>query len=624
MRLKIAAAFAACLAVLGPAHAEQAKPTHGIAAGGVVMHGIAMHGAPRYAPGFDHFDYVNPAAPKGGEVRLAGLNTFDNLNPFIVKGIEAAGSNLPFESLMVPAADEPFSMYGLIAESLEVPADRSWVIYTLRPEARWQDGKPITADDVLFSLETLKAKGEPHYRFYYAAVASAEKLGERRVKFTFKPGDNRELPLILGEMPILPKHYWQGRDFGATTLEPPLGSGPYRVASLEAGRYIVYERVKDYWGANLAVRKGQYNFDRIRYDYYRDSTVALEAMKAGEYDFREENEAKKWATGYEDWGALKSGLAKKERLDNQVPTGMQAFAYNIRRPLFQDPRVRQALAYAFDFEWTNKNLFYGQYERTESYFSNSDLASTGLPGPAELKVLEPLRDKVPPEVFTATYKAPATDGSGNIRPNLRIAMKMLEEAGWRVVDGKLTKDGQPFHFEILLAQPAFERIVLPFVRNLARLGIDAEVRTVDASQYENRARSFDFDMVVMTWAQSLSPGNEQALFWSSEAADQPGSRNLVGIKNPAVDSLVEDVIAAPDRETLVADTRALDRVLLWNHYVIPQWHLGYNRLAYWNKFGRPALTPMRGYQLFAWWVDAAKEEAVRSRTAAAQPGGQTR
>ncbi|CAA7611923.1 putative oligopeptide transporter subunit; periplasmic-binding component of ABC superfamily transporter [Candidatus Terasakiella magnetica] len=591
MRTIIFALFA-CFALAGPAHAEAVKP----------VHGIAMHGETKYPAGFKSFDWVNPDAPKGGELRLAGLNTFDNLNPFIVKGVEAAGAALPFESLLVQAADEPFSAYGLLAESLETPPDRSWVIFTLRPQARWHDGKPVTADDVIFSLETLKAKGEPHFRFYYAGVDKAEKLGERRIKFSFKPGDNRELPLILGEMPVLPKHYWQGRDFAATTLEPPLGSGPYKVAGFEVGRHIAYERVKDYWGADLPVRKGQFNFDRIRYDYYRDTTVAVEALKAGEYDFRDENEAKKWATAYEDWAALKDGRARKERLENNVPAGMQAFAYNIRRPLFQDPKVRRALAYAFDFEWSNKTLFYGQYTRTQSYFANSDLAATGLPGSPELKLLEPLRGKLPPEVFTTIYTAPATEGDGNIRPNLRKAMALLEEAGWRVTDGKLAKDGTPFRFEILLAQPAFERVVLPFTRSLARLGIEAEVRSVDTSQYQNRMRTFDFDMIVMSWGQSQSPGNEQSMFWSSEAADQQGSRNMVGIKNPAVDALIDKVISAPDRDSLVAATRALDRVLLWNHYVIPQWHLGYNRLAYWAKFGRPAITPMRGYQINAWWA----------------------
>ncbi|MGE5477859.1 MAG: extracellular solute-binding protein [Bacteroidales bacterium] len=587
--------FAACLLLLAalPAAAEP-------------RHAIAMHGEPKYPAGFDHFDYVNPTAPKGGELRMADQGAFDNLNPFIVKGQTPDGVGLPFETLMVQAADEPFSMYGLIAESIDTPPDRSWATYVIRKEARWHDGKPITPEDVIFSLDILRTKGAPNYRFYYAGVDKVEKVGPRAVKFTFKPGDNRELPLIVGEMPILPKHYWQGKTFENTTLEPPLGSGPYRVGKFEPGRFITYERVKDYWGKDLPVQKGLNNFDRVRYDVYRDATVALEALKAGEFDFRDENEAKKWATAYDDWAALKDGRAKKVRIDNQLPAGMQAYAYNLRRPLFADARVRQALAYALDFEWTNANLFYGQYKRSESYFANSELAATGLPGPLELTVLEPLRDQVPPEVFTTPYHAPRTDPATGIRPNLRVAMKLLEDAGWQVVDGKLTKDGQPFRFEILLYSAAFERVTLPFVRNLARLGIEARVRTVDTTQYTNRVRSFDFDLIVYSWGESPSPGNEQAMYWTSDSADQPGSRNVVGIKNPAVDKLVELVISAPDREQLVARTRALDRVLLWNHYVIPQWYMGASRLAYWDKFGMPAKVPMRGYQLFSWWSKSAE------------------
>lgn len=571
-----------------------------------VSHGIAMHGKPKYPAGFPHFAYVNPDAPKGGELRLADLGTFDSLHPYIVKGQTPDRADMPFETLMVASADEPFSAYGLLAESIETPPDRSWVTFQLRREARWHDGKPVTPEDVIFSLETLRNKGAPNYRFYYAGIAKAEKVGERGVKFTFKPGDNRELPLIAGELPILPKHYWQGRDFSQTTLEPPLGSGPYKIAGFEPGRFIIYERVKDYWGERLPVRRGYNNFDRIRVDFYRDSTVALEALKAGEYDFRHENEAKKWATGYVGWPALADGRAKLEKLDNDMPAGMQAYGYNIRRPLFEDVRVRQALALAFDFEWTNRNLFYGQYIRTESYWANSELAATGRPSPAELKVLEPLRAGVPAEVFTSEFHSPVASGEDGIRPNLRKAMALLEQAGWHVVDGMLQKDGQPFRFEILLNAPAFERVTLPFARNLARLGITANVRTVDPTQYVNRVRAFDFDMIVSSWGQSTSPGNEQSMYWTSEAADQQGSRNFIGIKNPAVDKLVEMVIASPDRDSLVTRTRALDRVLLWNHYVIPQWHLGFDRLAYWDKLARPVVTPMRGYQLMAWWAKASQ------------------
>ncbi|EPY02906.1 extracellular solute-binding protein [Magnetospirillum fulvum] len=557
---------------------------------------------------FSQFDYVNPNAPKGGEIRLAETGGWDTLNPFTVKGEAAGGSDLPFETLMIESADEPFSEYGLLAESIEFPADRSWVAFTLRPKARWHDGKPITADDVVFSFDILKTKGHPRYRFYYAAVDKVEKVGERKVRFTFKPGDNRELPLILGQLPVLPKHYWKGRDFAATTLEPPLGSGPYKAGPFETGRTVTWVRVKDYWGADLPVRRGQYNFDRIRYDSYRDTTVALEAFKAGEYDWRLEMEAKKWATGYQDWSGLKDGRGLKEAFPNQRPAGMQAYVYNLRRPLFQDAKVREALAYAFDFEWTNKTLFYGQYKRTTSFFANSDMAATGLPGPKELEVLEPLRDKVPPQVFTSVYKPPETEGDGNIRANLRAAMRLLEEAGWTVQNGKLVKDGRPFVFEILLVQPVWERIALPFARNLERLGIEANVRVVDTAQYKNRVDQYDYDMVVQVWGQSQSPGNEQASFWGSAAADAVGGQNLAGIKNPAIDALVAALIAAPDRETLVARARALDRVLLWNHYVIPQWHLGVDRVAWWDKFGRPAITPASGVRPMAWWAkDAAKK-----------------
>jgi len=572
------------------------------------VHGLAMHGAPKYSAGFSHFDYVDPNAPKGGEIRLAETGGWDSLNPFIVKGEAPGGADLPFETLMVESADEPFSEYGLLAETIEMPADRSWVAFTLRPQARWHDGKPITADDVVFSFNILKTKGHPRFRFYYAAVDKVEKVAERKVRFSFKPGDNRELPLILGQLPVLPKHYWKGRDFAATTLEPPLGSGPYKAGPFETGRSVTWVRVKDYWGADLPVRRGQYNFDRVRYDSYRDTTVALEAFKAGEYDWRLESEAKKWATGYQDWSALKDGRGFKVDFPNQRPAGLQGYVYNLRRPLFQDPKVREALALAFDFEWTNKTLFYGQYKRTGSFFANSEMAATGLPGPKELEVLEPLRDKLPPQVFTQTYKPPETEGDGNIRANLRAAMRLLEEAGWTVQNGKLVKDGHPFVFEILLVQPVWERIALPFARNLERLGIEATVRVVDTAQYKNRVDQYDYDMVVQVWGQSSSPGNEQASFWGSAAADAVGGQNLAGIKNPAVDALVAALIAAPDRETLVARCRALDRVLLWNHYVIPQWYLGVDRVAWWDKFGRPDIVPASGIRPLAWWSkDATKK-----------------
>nr|CAM76129.1 Bacterial extracellular solute-binding protein, family 5 [Magnetospirillum gryphiswaldense MSR-1] len=451
--------FAICVMLLaGPALFTSARAQP--------QHGLAMHGTLKYPSDFTNFDYVNPNAPKGGELRLADQGPFDSLNPFITKGQTPDGAALPFDTLMDSAADEPFSEYGLIAETVETPPDRSWVIFTLRPQARWHDGQPITADDVIFSLETLRTKGAPHYRFYYAGVDKMEKLGARRVKFSFKPGDNRELPLILGQLPILPKHYWQGKTFDETTLVPPLGSGPYRVGKFEPGRFITYERVADYWAKDMPTQRGRYNFDRIRYDVYRDATVALEALKAGEYDLRLENESKKWATGYSDWDAVKTGKAVLREFRHAMPSGMQGYAFNLRRPLFSDVRVREALAQAFDFEWANRNLFYGQYARTNSYFDNSELAAKGLPVADELALLEPLRAQVPPQVFSQEYQSPPTDPNLGIRPNLRRAVALLEQAGWQVVDGKLVDaGGQPFRFEILLNSPAFERITLPFARN---------------------------------------------------------------------------------------------------------------------------------------------------------------
>jgi microcin C transport system substrate-binding protein len=579
---------------------------------GVVSHAIAMHGEPKYGPDFRHFDYVNPNAPKGGELRLAAEGTFDSFHPFIPRGTAAAGSTMMFESLLVSSADEPFTEYGLLAESIEVPKDRSWVIFTLRPEARWHDGRPITVDDVLFSLETLKKQGHPFYRFYYQAITKAEQVGERRVRFTFAGDDNRELPLIAGQLPILPKHYWEKRDFSRTTLEPPLGSGPYRVSAFETGRFVVLERVRDYWGRDLPVKRGMDNFDRIRFDYFRDATVIREAVKAGTIDLRMENQAKAWALDY-DTPAVRQGTLRMKAFENERPTGMQGFVMNTRRAVFQDARVRQALAYAFDFEWSNRNLFFGQYERTESFFSNSELAAEGLPSPEELKLLERWRGKIPDEVFTREYAPPRTDGSGWPRENLREAFRLLDEAGWKVNEEMQLVNaatGVPFTFEILIVSPAFERIALPYVRNLRRLGIDARVRLVDSSQYVNRVRAFDFDMMVVVWGQSNSPGNEQRDYWGSTAAKTQGSRNYSGIASEAVDALIDAIVASPDRESLVHRTRALDRVLLWSHLVVPNWYSGVDRYIFWDKFGYPEIIPAQGTSTDYWWFDPQKAAAL--------------
>jgi len=583
---------------------------------GDARHAVALYDEPKYPAGFEHLDYANPDAPKGGDVRLSQIGTFDSLNPFIVKGSTAAGIMGLFDTLTYHSDDEAFTEYGLIAESIEIPPDRAWVAFTLRPEARFHDGSPITVGDVIWTFETLKERGHPFYRSYYANVVRAEQAGERRVKFSFDTRNNRELPLIVGQMPVLSKRYWSEHGFEETTLDPPLGSGPYRVESVEPGRSITYRRVRDYWGADLAVNRGRDNFDTIRYDYYRDATVALEAFKAGEYDFRLENVAKSWANGY-DSPALSEGLIRMEKIPHQIPTGMQAFWFNTRRAIFQDRRVRWALAHAFDFEWTNRHLFHGAYTRTRSYFSNSELASRGTPSPEELKILAPYRKRLPDEVFTRAYAPPSSDGSGNIRPNLRAAMRLLREAGWVIRDGRLVHEpsGEPMRFELLLVSPSFERVALPFQRNLERLGVDMQVRTVDSAQYENRVESFDFDMIVFTRGQSLSPGNEQREYWTSAAAETPGSGNIAGIRDPVVDELVELVIGASDRRSLVHRTRALDRVLLWGHYIIPHWHIQAFRVAYWGKFARPETSPKYALGFDTWWIDPARAARLERRKA---------
>ena len=592
-----------CLFLSLPSHADDPP-----------RHGMSMFGKLKYPANFNHFEYVNPDAPKGGLVRMEARGTFDTLNSFTIKGSPAAALGLIYDTLMASARDEAFAEYGLLVKNVVVADDLSSVTFDLREEARWHDGKPITADDVAFSLELLKAKGAPFYRFYYANVDKAEALTPHKVKFTFTGRKNRELPLIIGQLPVLPKHYWQGKNFESTTLEAPLGSGPYRIGKVDPGRSITYQRVADYWGKDLAVNKGRYNFDKLRYEYYRDPTVALEAFKAKAFDFRQENTAKVWATAY-TFPALKKGHVIKETLANGSPTGMQSFAFNTRKAKFQDPRVRQALALTFDFEWANKNLFFGQYTRTQSYFSNSELASSGLPSTLELTLLEPMKGQVPDEVFTKTYLAPKTDGSGKSRKQLRRAKRLLTDAGWVIKDGQLThgKTGEVMKIEFLLLSQAFQRIVAPMQQSMKRLGITATIRLVDTSQYVNRLRGFDFDIISTGWGQSLSPGNEQRDFWGTEAADRTGSRNYIGIKDPAIDKLIDHIIFAGSRAELVAASRALDRVLLWNHFVIPNWHINSYRIAYWNKFARPAIKPKYGLGFTdTWWVDSAKEKALQA------------
>ena len=567
-------------------------------------HAVALHGDIKYGPDFTHFEYVDPDAPKGGEIRMASIGSYDSFNSFISEGITPSGLGIIYDSLTTQSRDEPFTEYGLLAETIEVPADNSWVQYTLRSEARWHDGTPITADDVVFSFEIQTTQGAPGIRSYYVAE-SVEKIDERTVRFNFSDETNNELPLIMGQLTIIPQHYWEGRDFSATTLEAPLGSGPYRIGTFDAGRSISYERVEDYWGRDLPVNAGRHNFDTISYEYFRDPTVTLEAFKAGEYDFRTENIAQEWATAYEI-PARDQGHLIQELVTDESGEGMQAFWFNTRLDKFSDPRVREALGYAFDFEWSNANLFYGQYTRTASFFSNSELSSSGLPQGIELEILEEFRGRIPDEVFSEPFTLPRTDGSGNIRDSLRAATDLLAEAGWEIRGGKLTNvdSGEVMVIEFMLRSPSFERVVAPFVQNLERLGVEASIRLIDNSQWVNRVLASDFDIFILTRRQSLSPGNEQRNYWSSEAADISGAGNFAGIKNPVVDELIDRVVSAPDRETLVAATHALDRVLLHGYYVIPQWHLAGDRIVYWNKFGRPEINPRFGLDVIGtWWVD---------------------
>jgi microcin C transport system substrate-binding protein len=587
-------------------------------------HGLSLFGDLKYPADFKHFDYVNPKAPKAGAARLIAFGTFDNFNMVVagVRGSLSAGIEMTSDTLTTSALDEVSTEYGLLAESVRHPPDFSWVVYRLRPQARWHDGKPVTPEDVIFSFESFK-KHHPQLSAYYRHVVKAEKTGEREVTFTFDSPGNRELPQIVGQLNIIPKHWWEGtdksgkkREVGATTLEPPLGNGAYRIKEFVAGRTVVYERVADYWGKDINVNIGRDNFSEVRYEYFRDSTVAIEAFKADHVDWRSENTAKNWATAY-DFPAVREKRVLLEEFPIRNFGIMQAFVFNTRRDKFKDARVRRAFNFAFDFEEMNKQIFFGQYRRIASYFEGTELASSGLPEGRELEFLETVRDKVPPEVFTTAYKNPVAGNPEAVRANLREGIRLLREAGYEVRNQKLVnaKTGELFMVEFLVDDPNSERFVLFYKPSLDRLGITIRVRSVDDAQYENRVRQRDFDIITASWGESLSPGNEQRGYWGSQSADQSGSRNFVGIKNPAIDALIDLVIFAKNRADLVAATKALDRVLLWNHYVVPQWTYGKARAARWDRFGRPDPLPKYGVSAFptVWWWDAEKAARAGSK-----------
>jgi len=598
----------ACCTVLAMGFAQAQEPEW--------HHATALTGTPKYGPDVKHFDYVNPDAPKGGLVRLSTMGGFDTFNPVLPKGNLAPGIGLIYDSLMEPSLDELniSAGYGVIAEALRYPDDFSWVEYRINPKARWHDGVPVTADDVVWSFEKAMELN-PRHKSYYQNVVSAKALPGNIVRFEFDSANNRELPHIVGQLTVMPKHWWEGtnakgekRDIGSGLQEAPLGSGPYRVKDFEFNRQVTYERVDDYWGKDLPIRVGTRNFDQIRYDSYRDSVVALEAFKGDQYDWRTENVAKNWATQY-DFPAVKEGKVILQTFPDKASGRMQAFVPNLRREKFQDERVRRALNLVFDFESTNRTAFYDQYKRISSFFAGTELAHSGLPEGKELEILESVRDLVPPEVFTEPYENPVNGDPQKLRSNMREALKLLSEAGYELKGRKLvnTKTGEPFTIEFIDQDPNSERYVVPYARNLQRIGIQMNLRILDTPQYINRVRSWDFDMTTLGWENSMSPGNEQREYWGSEAADQQSSQNFAGIKDPGIDALIDKVIFAREREELVAATRALDRVLMAHNFVIPQWYLDFDRTARWDRFGHPENIPeyTNGFPAI-WWYDEAK------------------
>ncbi|EPC04479.1 hypothetical protein L861_03915 [Litchfieldella anticariensis FP35 = DSM 16096] len=585
-----------------PAFAQDDVPT---------VHGLALYDEPALPPDFSHFPYVNPDAPKGGSmVRSAVGSSFDSTNPFIIRGTPAIGIGEIYDTLVESNPDEPFSVYGLLAEGIRLDPERHWIEFDLRPDARFHDGEPVTAEDVVFSFELLMEKGSPFYGAYYADVDQVTALDEHTVRFEFSNNLSRELPLIVGQLPILPKHYWSEHDFTSPTLARHPGSGPYRIAEVDPGRRIVYERVPDYWGQNLPVKRGRHNIDRLIYDYYRDRDVAMEAFKAGVMDLRIDARAATWATGY-DFPAYQEGYVKRLTIPDGQPAAMQAYAINLRKEKFQDIRVREALNLAFDFPWLNANIFYDSYKRTRSFFQNSEMAAEGLPNEAELKLLEPFRDQLPERVFTEPLPI---DHPKNLRDRLKLAYDLLLDAGYEVRDGVLvnSENGRTLTVEVLLYDTGLERVVQPMLRNLSRLGIRGSIRIVDVNQYLNRLRSFDFDLVTAQFPQSNNPGNEQREFWTSAYAEQPQARNIMGLSNPVVDALVDKLIRADSREELNTRAHALDRVLRFGFYVIPHYHSGETRIAMWDKFDYPDF-PEYGIDLSSWWVDPEREDEILRR-----------
>jgi len=586
------------------------------------QHAFTVLGTPALPADFKAFPYVNPNAPKGGEIHLASIGTFDSFNPFILRGTAEAhgvgswlvlpggsgsGSSVGhiWETLLTASADEVATGYGHLAQTIEVPADKTWVAFNLRPEARFSDGTPVTAEDVAWTFRTLLEQGRPSLRIQFADVRDVQIEGPGRVRFNFKTTQNRELPLLVGGLPVLPKHFFDGRDFTKPLADAPIGSGPYRITNFELGRSVVYTRNPDWWAKDMPTGRGTNNFDRVRYEYFRDSTVAMEAFKAGKIDIRSENIAKNWASAY-DFPAVRNGAVIKREYVHKLPTGIQGYAMNTRRKVFADPRVRQAVTLVFDFEWTNKNLFYSAYKRTLSYFSNTDLAAVGLPSAEEQRLLQPFKD-LPAPLLTQPYTLPVTDGSGNNREPLVEALRLLREAGWQVKDRKLLDaDGQPAAFSILLDDPSLERVTLPYVQNLRKLGFDVRVRTVDPAQYQHLTDDFDFDMTMMIYPGGDIPGSELRDYWSCAASKSTGSSNVPGICEPAIDAMIEKVIAAQNRDELRDAARALDRLLLWNWYMVPNWYSQNFHIAYWDRFGDPAIAIREGFNFDTWWVDQQK------------------